>query len=117
MACVSDESGRNEVYMAPFPGRGGKRQISTEGGGDPQWAQDGRRLFYLNPTQMMAVDIETEPGSTAGTPRLLFEGGFVSTAAGPIPVYDVTADGQRCVMVQHARSQAARQSQPESTSS
>ncbi len=100
VAYVSDESGRNEVYVLPFPGPGGKRQISTEGGGYPQWARDGRELFYLNDLQMMAVDIETEPGFTAGTPRLLFEGGFVSRAGGPYPVYDVSADGQRFLMVQ-----------------
>ena len=102
VAYVSDESGRNEVYVLPFPGPGGKRQISTEGGGHPQWARDGRELFYLNDLQMMAVDIETEPDFTVGTPTPLFEGGFVSRAGGPFPVYDVSADGQRFLMVQSA---------------
>ncbi len=104
VAYVSDESGRNEVYVLPFPGPGGKRQISTEGGGYPQWARDGQELFYMNDLQMMAVDIETEPGFMAGTPRLLFEEGFVSRAAGPFTVYDVSADGQRFLMVGDATS-------------
>ena len=104
VAYVSDESGRNEVYVVPFPGPGGKRQISTQGGGDPQWARDGRELFYLNDLQMMAVEIETEPDFALGTPTPLFEGGFVYGAQGPIPVYDVSADGQRFLMVGNATS-------------
>ena len=100
VAYVSDESGRNEVYVLPFSGPGGKQQISTEGGGYPQWARDGRELFYLNDLQMMAVEIETEPTFTVSTSTPLFEGGFVSRAGGPYPVYDVSADGQRFLMVQ-----------------
>ena len=100
LAYVSDESGRNEVYVLPFPGPGGKAQISTEGGGDPQWARDGQELFYLNGNQMMAVDIETDPAFTAGTPSLLFEISFRPSLGGRNAPYDVTADGQQFVMVQ-----------------
>ena len=92
-AYVSDETGSNEVYVLPFPGPGGKRQISTEGGGDPQWARDGQELFYLNGNQMMVVDIETEPAFRAGTPALLFESNFLADV-GRIARYDVTADGE-----------------------
>jgi serine/threonine-protein kinase len=98
VAYVSDESGRNEVYVLPFPGPGGKWQISVNGGGDPVWARSGRELFYLEGTQMMAVDIETQPTFRAGTPRRLFDGGFV-TGVGRVPVYDVAPDG-RFLMVQ-----------------
>ena len=101
VAYVSDESGRNEVYVVPFPGPGGKRQISTEGGGDPVWARDGQELFYVNGNQLMVVDIETEPGFTAGTARLLLEGYF-PRSLGRVPRYDVTADGERFVMMQDA---------------
>ncbi len=93
VAYVSDETGNNEVYVLPFPGPGGKRQISTEGGGDPQWARDGQELFYLNGNQMMVVDIETEPAFRAGTPTLLFESNFIADV-GRIARYDVTADGE-----------------------
>ncbi len=58
-------------------------------------------MFYLNGTQLMAVDVETDPTFRAGTPRLLFDGGF-QTGVGRVPVYDVTADGQRFLMVQNA---------------
>ncbi len=47
----------------------------------------------------MAVDVETDPTFRAGTPRLLFDGGFL-TGVGRVPVYDLTADGQRFLMVQ-----------------
>ena len=60
-------------------------------------------MFYLNRTQLMAVDVETDPTFRAGTPRLLFDGGFL-TGVGRVPVYDVTADGQRFLMVQNAPS-------------
>ena len=104
LAYVSDESGRYEVYVQPFPGPGGKWQISTEGGREPAWARDGRELFYRNGNQMMAVDITTEPTFSAGTPRLLFEetyrmGDLFRTD------YDVTPDGQRFVMVQTSEQQ------------
>ncbi len=58
-------------------------------------------MFYLNGTQLMAVAVETDPTFRAGTPRLLFDGGF-QTGVGRVPVYDVTADGQRFLMVQNA---------------
>jgi Tol biopolymer transport system component/predicted Ser/Thr protein kinase len=92
LAYQSDESGRPEIYVQPFPGPGGKWQISTEGGGGPLWARNGRELFYSNGSQMMTVDIKTEPTFTAGKPRLLFEGQYVA--------YDVSQDGQRFLMVQ-----------------
>ena len=112
IAYVSDESGRNEVYVQPFPDPGGKRQISTEGGGDQVWSRDGQELFYLNGNQMMAVEIETEPGFTAGTPRLLFEGPF-QPSLGRIAPYDVTADGQQFVMFQDPSITDSEQQSPQ----
>ena len=102
----SDVSGRNEIYVQPFPGPGAKRQISTEGGGAHLWARDDRELFYMNGSQMIAVDIETEPTFRAGTPRLLFEGGVLSRGTGSTATYDVTADGQRFVMLRNVSSEA-----------
>ncbi len=64
LAYVSDESGRNEVYVQPFPGPGGKSQISTEGGREVVWAHTGE-LFYRNGNQMMAEEITTEPSFSA----------------------------------------------------
>ncbi len=104
LAYVSDESGRNEIYVRPFPKvEEGKWQISTDGGVEPRWAPNRRELFYRTGSgrQMMAVDITTEPTFRPGSPRLLFEGNFLSGAIGGA-FYDVTSDGQRFVMVQLA---------------
>jgi len=102
LAYVSDESGRSEIYVRPFPKvEEGKWQISTDGGVEPRWAPNGRELFYRTASdgQMMVVDITTGPTFGAGTPRLLFEGSYQSGAIGAA-FYDVTPDGQRFVMVQ-----------------
>ena len=101
LAYVSNESGRQEVFVQPFPGPGGKRQISTEGGNQPVWERNGQELFYRNGNQMIAVDITTAPTFSAGTPKLLFEGNFQASSAS-IANYDVTPDGQRFVMVQRS---------------
>ena len=99
LAYVSDESGRFEIYVQPYPGPGGKWQISTDGGTEIAWAQSGQELFYRNGDQMMAVEITTEPTFSAGIPQLLFEGDF-QTGIVSRADYDVTPDGQRFLMVQ-----------------
>jgi hypothetical protein len=77
--------------VRPFPGPGGKWQISTEGGERCRWARNGREMFYRNGNKMMAVEIKTAPAFTAGKARLLFEGQFGAA--------DVASDG-RFLMVQ-----------------
>jgi len=107
LAYISDESGRWEVYVLPYPGPGGKYQISTDGGTEPVWNPNGRELFYRSGDKMMAVDITTQPGFAAGTPRMLFEGQYVLTP-GTVPNYDVSRDGQRFLMIKAVeQSQAA----------
>jgi Tol biopolymer transport system component len=98
LAYVSDESGRNEVYVQPYPGPGGKWQISTEGGKEPVWNPNGRELFYRSGDKMMAVDIATQPSFAAGKPRMLFEGPYDPPPV-PIANYDVSPDGQRFLML------------------
>ena len=73
LAYVSDESGRDEVYVAPFPGPGEKYPISTGGGRAPVWSRDGRELFYRNGREIMAVAIELKPTFESGRPVRLFE--------------------------------------------
>lgn len=73
LAYSSNESGRYEVNVQPYPGPGGKYQISAEGGAEPVWNPNGRELFYHSGDKMMAVDIATQPGFTAGKPQMLFE--------------------------------------------
>jgi eukaryotic-like serine/threonine-protein kinase len=98
LAYVSDESGRYEIYVQPYPGPGGKWQISTEGGTEPVWNPNGRELFYRSGNKMMAVDIATQPSLTAGKPQMLFEGQYQPTPA-TSPNYDVSSDGQRFLML------------------
>ncbi len=98
LAYISDESGRYEIYVQPYPGPGGKWQISTEGGTEPAWNPNGRELFYRSGDKMMAVDIATQPSFAASKPRVLFEGRYEPTPA-TFPNYDVSRDGQRFLML------------------
>lgn len=92
MAYASDESGRYEVYVQPYPGPGGKWQISTDGGTEPVWARDGE-LFYRNGEKLMVVQTTASPTFSAGTPKMLFEGRYAIYQS--LPDYDVTPDAQR----------------------
>jgi serine/threonine protein kinase/Tol biopolymer transport system component len=98
LAYVSNESGRNEIYVRPFRGAGEKVTISNEGGNETIWSKDGRELFYRSGDAMMAVDITTTPALSVGRPRRLFEKRYELSLA-LWPNYDVTPDGQRFLMV------------------
>ena len=107
LAYASDESGRSEAYVQPYPGPGPPQQVSTDGGIGPAWSRDGRELFYTTNqsfggqatlTKMMVVPVSLRPTFTAGTPRMLFQGRYGATAG--IRAYDVTPDGRRFLMVQ-----------------
>jgi len=104
LAYVSDESGREEIYVRTLVGAGGKWQISTEGGTEPLWSRDGRELFYRNGQKMMAVAISAEAELRAGKPTLLFEGRYRTgwSSGNPSTNYDVTPGGQRFVMVKQS---------------
>ena len=103
IAYHSNESGRNEVYVRPFPmvEGGGRWTISNAGGSRPAWSRDGKELFYLDgTTAMMAVPIETAPAFSAGTPTKLFDGPwYVVSTTRP---YDVSRDGKRFLMIRNA---------------
>jgi len=98
LSYISDESGRYEVYVQPYPGPGGKYQISIEGGTEPVWNPNGKELFYRSGDKMMAVEISTQPSFSAGKPKMLFQGPYVPTAI-TFPYYDVSPDGQRFLML------------------
>ncbi len=101
IAYVSDASGRDEVYVQPYPGPGPREVISTNGGYQPVWSRDGKELFYRNGDRMMAVAIQSDPEFRAGVPELLFEGLFLSERpTSGSQSYDVSLDGQRFLMVQ-----------------
>jgi eukaryotic-like serine/threonine-protein kinase len=110
LAYVSDESSRFEIYVQPYPGPGGKWQVSTEGGTEPVWNRNGRELFYRSGDKMMAVDITTEPSFAAGKPKVLFTGRYLPTP-GTLSNYDVSADGQRFLMIKPGESVEAAPTQ------
>jgi Tol biopolymer transport system component len=97
LAYVSNESGRDEVYMQPYPGPGGKWQISTEGGTEPVWNPNGKELFYRSEDKMMSVDIIAQPSFSVGRPRMLFQGPYLPGVV--FPYYDVSPDAQRFLMI------------------
>jgi Tol biopolymer transport system component/tRNA A-37 threonylcarbamoyl transferase component Bud32 len=96
VAYQSNESGRTEIYVAPFPGPGGKPQISTTGGMFPHWRADGRELFYQAPDQkLMVAEIGLKPDNVqVGAVRPLFELPWILYYH-----YDVSTDGQRFLAV------------------
>jgi Tol biopolymer transport system component len=98
LAYVSNESGRNEVYVQTFPNATGRWQVSNAGGNDPAWRADGRELFYRGADQrMMAVDISAGELFQAGVPRPIFTASVVPGNARN--KYVVSADGQRFLLL------------------
>jgi len=98
IAYATDESGRNQVYVQPFRGSGGRLQISIDGGIEPVWARSGRELFFRNGDKMMVVDVQTGTAFRASSPRVLFEGQYARVPWGEAG-YDVSPDGQRFLMI------------------
>ncbi len=77
VAYMSDESGRQEIYVRPFPAASGKWQVSDGGGSWPAWSHDGSEIFYRSQDGMMASPVSTENGTfRAGRPVQLAQGGF-----------------------------------------
>ena len=96
LAYVSNESGREEVYVRAMAG-GGRLPVSAGGGGEPLWSRDGKRLFYRVGAGLVAASIVTRPSLqvTAHTP--LFDGPFATDLFHPN--YDVAPDGDTFVLV------------------
>ncbi|MGH8772150.1 MAG: TolB family protein, partial [Burkholderiales bacterium] len=98
IAYSSNESGIWQVYVQSFPSSGGKWQISTNGGAQPQWRGDGKELFYLSvDRKLMAVEVNgSGPTFEASVPRPMFELRVQSVGLpGPRNFYAAARDGQR----------------------
>jgi len=96
VAYTSDESGRNEIYLRPFPGPGEPRRISPAGGYGPVWGRS--EIFFRSGDTMMAMSVGTRPAPALGAPVPLFDLKFKGPSAGS-PSYDVTPDGRRFVLI------------------
>jgi serine/threonine-protein kinase len=98
LAYDSNESGRREIYVRPFPAvDSGKWLVSTAGGRTPVWSPTGNELFYSNGSNVVAVPVEAR-GTTfsAGAPAVLFSGPFETGSPG----FDISPDGKYFVMVE-----------------
>jgi hypothetical protein len=93
---MSNESGSNDVYVRPFPGPGGRWQISTGGGALPKWSRNGKELFYETPDTKIMVVTYTASGDTfhADKPQLWSPGQFTDRGAG-FYNFDLRPDGKR----------------------
>jgi serine/threonine-protein kinase len=101
VAYQSNESGREEIYVRPFPKvNDGRWQVSTDGGTRPVWARNGRELFYVDLANMLtAVPVQTSgPTFAAGNPAKLFEAMSTTSLTAPRD-YDVSPDGRRFLMI------------------
>ena len=97
LAYSSDESGRQEVYVQPFPGPGRRVQVSSGGGEQPTWSVDGR-LFYREGTAMMVAQLSRGADAAIVTSRRkLFDGDFYGTGD-LTAAYDVSPDGRHFLM-------------------
>ena len=104
IAYVSDESGIGEVYVRRFPGPSGKVQISLGGGSEPIWAPDGRGIYYRRARDVMAARVSSSSGFSVRDRVKLFEGTY---ATSPVHAnFDVSPDGKRFLMINHASSDA-----------
>jgi serine/threonine-protein kinase len=98
IAYVSDESGRNEIYVRPFPEvTEGRWQVSTRGGLSPQWNPKGGELFYFEGSSLMAAKIEDDAPFRSGLPTRVVDGPYVGTAGG-YGGFGVSPDGERFLL-------------------
>jgi serine/threonine-protein kinase len=98
IAYSSEESGVAHVYVRPFPDLGARFQISIDGGTEPVWSRDGRRLYYRRNRVIAAATLSTTPSFTVTAREDLFEGDFVFQAVHA--EYDVTPDGRQILLPQ-----------------
>jgi len=96
IAFVSDETGRANVFIQPFPDGGGRRQISRESGSHPVWRPDGKELFYVADGPSLSsvyLAVSIDAAGKAGETTELFRGGMLRFGDGQM--YAVSNDGQR----------------------
>jgi eukaryotic-like serine/threonine-protein kinase len=96
---VTNESGRDEVVVQPFPGPGGRVQVSAGGGTEPVWSRDGRRLFYRGSGKLMAAEIRSNPSFSVIARDTVLADSYVF-ATNPHANYDVFPDGTHFVFLE-----------------
>ena len=99
IAYVSDESGRNEVYVRPYPGPGERVTVSDAGGVNPLWSRAGDELFYREGDDLTAVPVQTSPTLELGEPVRVMDVGAFQPSGDVNPTIAIAPDGERFLMV------------------
>jgi len=101
LAYASNETGGWEIYVSPFPSGAGKWQVSSAGGQEPRWRQDGKELFYVSAEgNMMALAVTAGASFKADSPVALFQTHRRPPVSLPdVFSYDVSGDGQRFLIL------------------
>ena len=102
---MSDESGRDEIYVQSYPSGAYRIPVSTGGGFSPRWSRDGRELFYITGDAVAAVAIR--PDGSFGAPRRLFDKTNFLTRI--FRCYDTSPNGKRFLMIQRDPGSVPRQ--------
>jgi Tol biopolymer transport system component len=98
---VSTETGRSEIYVAPFPATGAKWQITSTGGSYPRWRRDGKAIFYMVIGSSRVLEAQVNgsgPTFEVGESKVLFDAENMSPNIASSQ-YDVTSDGQRFIII------------------
>jgi serine/threonine-protein kinase len=113
VAYMSDESGRPEIYVRPFPAATGKWQVSDGGGSWPAWSTDGSELIFRSEDGLMAAAVTAENGTfRAGKPLPIASGGFsndqigISVSGSVFADYEPMPDGENFVVLQGGEGQS-----------
>jgi serine/threonine-protein kinase len=103
LAYSSDEVGRFEVYVRPFPGPGGKWQVSTSGGNRPTWSRNGKQLLYRvpgpGPQMLMVAPYNAEGDSFSAEKPRQWSPGLVPGVTPLTRPFDLHPDGQRVAVL------------------
>jgi dipeptidyl aminopeptidase/acylaminoacyl peptidase len=103
IAYLSDETGRDELYVQTFPTPGSKLQVSNDGAACPVWARDGKRLFFVAPDEsLMAAEVTPGASLRVSSPAKLFR------FPRPIAAFDVMPDGRRLMATMSVSDAAGR---------
>ncbi len=105
VAYQSDRSGRNEIYVSPFPAGDSVSPVSGNGGRQVRWSRDGKELFYLEGNTLMAASVSTKPTFSLGPVARLFDHLRFTRGEGEEgePLYDVELDGQAFILPERER--------------
>jgi serine/threonine-protein kinase len=104
LAYQSNETGRFEIYVRPFPGSGARVQVSDSGGTEAIWGRDGRSLYYRGAVgEVMHVDVTTAGAFSIGTRRVMLTGDYLTDSSHPN--WDVAPDG-RFLMLRRSGAEA-----------